>query len=41
MVITSPKRDLRSVCVFMFQCEIIVVCHDQLNDQLVTLTGNT
>ena len=37
MVITSPERDLRSVCVFMFQCELIVVCHDQLNDQLVTL----
>ena len=37
MVITSPERDLRSVCVFMFQYELIVVCHDQLNDQLVTL----
>ena len=36
MVITSPERDLRSVCLFMFQCELFVVCHDQLNDQLVT-----
>ena len=30
MVITSPERDLRSVYVFMFQCEVNVMC------QLVT-----
>ena len=36
MVITSPERDLRSVYVFMFQCEVNVMC--QLNTKPICRT---